>query len=139
MKKEEIIRRYGEEEYRGRLENNRQWQAVNPERVKVNNQESCQKGGKHYEATLKWHTTGLSGEREKVRKRHGYRYRQYKKIIAPDSQLHHEWIPETANYRGMALVEADQHMHGFIDVIQILEGKITVFTEAEIKIGGKQK
>ena len=32
--------------------------------------------------------------------------------------------------------EADQHMSGDIDVIQILDGKITLLTEAEIKNQG---
>jgi hypothetical protein len=65
--------------------------------------------------------------------RHGYYWRPYKNIIAPGSQLHHNWIPGTADYTGLALVEADQHMRGFIEVIQILEGKITLFTEKEIR------
>jgi len=29
-------------------------------------------------------------------------------------------------------------MHGFIDVIEILDGKITLLTEEEIKIGKKK-
>ena len=40
-------------------------------------------------------------------------------------------------YRGLALVEADQHTHGFIDVIKILDGEITIFTEAELR--GEEK
>ena len=37
------------------------------------------------------------------------------------------------------VVEKDQHIHGFIDVIQILEGEITLFTEEEIKNRGGDK
>ena len=71
---------------------------------------------------------------------HGNLWRKYKNIIAPESQIHHEWIPGTANYRGVALVEADQHMHGIVDVIEILEGKITLLTEDKVKEkGGKSK
>lgn len=55
-------------------------------------------------------------------------------IIAPDSQLHHEWVPETCEYRGVALVEAEQHMHGFVDVI--VDGEITRLTEEQIRNGG---
>jgi hypothetical protein len=40
---------------------------------------------------------------------------------------------ETANYDGVALVEAEQHMSGFLDVIQILAGTITLYTEEEIR------
>lgn len=81
---------------------------------------------------------GNQGERNKIRMKHANQYRPFKQIIAPDSQIHHEWIPETAEFRGVALVEKDQHMHGFIDVIKILEGKITLLSEKEIKGGIKE-
>jgi hypothetical protein len=71
--------------------------------------------------------------------KHAHQYKPYKDSIAPDSQIHHEWVPETAEYRGVALVEAEQHMHGFVDVIEILAGKITLLTEEEIKNGKKKK
>jgi len=32
----------------------------------------------------------------------------------------------------LALVEKDQHMRGIIDVIEVLEGKITLLTEEAI-------
>jgi hypothetical protein len=51
-------------------------------------------------------------------------------------ELHHQWIPETADYTGLALVEAKPHKHGIIDVIQILEGAITVFSEKELREQG---
>jgi hypothetical protein len=41
----------------------------------------------------------------------------------------------TAEHRGVALVEADQHMRGFVDVIEILEGEIRLPTEAEVRGG----
>ena len=63
-----------------------------------------------------------------IRSKHSRRWRKFKTLIAPGSELHHEWIPETAEYRGVALVEADQHRRGIIDVIQILEGEITLFS-----------
>ena len=69
--------------------------------------------------------------------KHAKQYKPCKAIIATDSQLHHEWIPKTAEYRGLALVEKDQHMHGFVDVIKILDGKITLLTEEEVKNGGE--
>ena len=77
--------------------------------------------------------SGIPHAKNLIRKKHLKKWAPYKKIIAPASQLHHEWIPETADYRGMALVEKDQHLHGFIDVIQVLEGEITLLTESEIR------
>lgn len=85
---------------------------------------------KHYR---EHQSTGIPGERNSIRNKHRSRYRKYKQIIAPDSQIHHEWIGGTAEYQGMALVEKYQHQYGFIDVIQILEGEITLFSEADIK------
>ena len=140
MRKEEIIERYGEEEYGKILEHNRTWQANNPDKIKAYNAELhpeiCRKGGEYYEKNLEYNRTGLRGERNSIRQKHAKLYHPYKRIIAPESQLHHEWIPDTANYRGMALVEADQHMQGYIDVIQILEGKITLLTEEEVRNAG---
>lgn len=162
MKKEEYIRKYGKAAWEKKLqqtrewqkthreeirESNRLWQLNNPEKVraqrrlyahnhpdkiKAKNQEETCKGGKYYERRLKYESIGLPYDRKLVRSMHRNRYLPYKQIIAPDSQIHHEWIPETANYRGVALVEKDPHMHGFVDVIRILEGEITLLMEAEI-------
>lgn len=156
MRKEEIIKRYGEAAYKKQLDKakewarknpermwkvrnpdkalevHRQWRAANPERVKANSRKADSKGGKYYEYMMGYQTTGIPGERHSIRAKHGYQYRSYKQIIAPESQIHHEWIPNTANYSGVALVEKDQHIHGYIDVIQILEGEITLSREAEI-------
>lgn len=79
---------------------------------------------------------GIPHEKELVRQKHGNLYRPYKKIIAPESQLHHQWVPGTAEYTGVALVEAKPHQYGYIDVIQILEGEITLLTEEAIRNGG---
>ena len=76
---------------------------------------------------------GIPHEKELIRQKHSRKWTLYKKIIAPESQQHHQWLPGTADYIGVALVEKDQHMHGYIDVIQILEGEITLFTEEEIR------
>jgi len=137
MKREEIIRRYGVEEYKRRLECNKErakkWNAENPDKVQAMIKEIGRKGGKYYEKHLKDKRTGLPGEKNRIRGNHGYIYKPYKQIIAPDSQLHHQWRPESASYDGVALVEKDQHMHGFIDVIEILEGEITLFTEEEVR------
>jgi len=151
MKKAECIKRYGEAAYGDKLQQVRDWRVqhpkelkagrnewviANPNKLKTNHQEHCRKGGKHYEHYLVYNKTGLRGERNCVRKAHRYRWHPFKQIIAPGSQIHHEWIPGTTDFRGVALVEADQHMHGYIDVIQVLDGEITLLTEAEIKGGG---
>ena len=152
MKKEEYIRRYGIKAYakmqqqkrewekkhpeKGR-EKSRLWKQKNPEKVIATSQDRGRKGGKYYEHTMKYMMSGLPHERNLVRMHHRYLYRPYKQVIAPDSQIHHQWVPGTANYTGVALVEKDQHMHGFIDVIQILEGEITLLSEEDIRKGGK--
>jgi len=139
MKKEETIERYGEAAYEKILEQSHQWHLDNPEKVKEhsrkNNEDQNRKGGKHYLKNLRCGSTGLRGERNRIRMKHRIRWRQHKNIIAPDSQLHHQWLSNTADYTGLALVEKDQHMHGIIDVIQILDGEITVFTEKELRLG----
>ena len=115
----------------------RDWDAAHLEEKQTRNHEHGRKGGKYYEKTRIYNHTGLRGKRNKIRAIDGHKWRPYKRIIAPDSQVHHQWDLESASYRGMALVEADQHTHGFIDVIKILDGEITIFTEAELR--GEEK
>ena len=62
-------------------------------------------------------------ERRRIRQMHRTKY---KNLINSGLVIHHEWIPKTAEYRGVALVGADQHRHGIIDVFQVLEGEITL-------------
>ena len=152
MKKDKFIERYGRAAWERHLEQNRQWKEANPEKmaeykrrwaeanpgqVKEHAHNQSRKGGSGYEKALKYGHTGLQGERHKIRNKHGHMWRQYKNIVAPDSQIHHSWHPGTSRYTGVALVEADQHRHGIIDVIQILEGKITLFTEKELRERGE--
>lgn len=133
MKKKEFIERYGEAAWKKRLERNRQWNETNPERVKAHSQAQCRKGGSRYETQRNYNRMGLQGERRKIRSKHARKWRPYKKIIAPGAQIHHQWIPKTLKYKGLALVEKYQHQHGIIDIIKILEGEITLLTEREIK------
>lgn len=147
MNKKEFIKRRGIVAYKRKLQLNKDWRVqhrkahntqkkewceANPEKVKVHNQERGRKGGKHYLKHLKYKTTGIQGERNHIRNKHWYIYHSFKQIIAPDSQIHHEWVPNTADFRGVALVEKDSHQYGIIDVILILEGEITLFRENEI-------
>jgi hypothetical protein len=111
----------------------RRWAKNHPEKVRDNGRRVSRKGGTGYKKKQIYKQAGISGERERVRMRHGYYWRKYKNIIAPGSELHHSWIPGTSNYTGLAIVEMDAHRHGIIEVIQILEGKITLFTENEIR------
>ena len=137
MKKEEYIERYGKEKYEKHIEDTIQWQQGNSELVRENskrkNKNWCQKEGKFYEKMRQYQMGGIPHTKNIIRCKHRRIWQVFKQIIAPNSQIHHEWIPETANYRGVALVETDQHIHGFIDVIQILEGEITLFSETEIR------
>ena len=152
MNKEETIKQHGEAAWENHLAQARaynkahreqakaavkNWQEEHPEKVIADHQEQHRKGGKHYEKHLEYKQTGLQGEKNVIRMKHAKQYKPCKAIIAPESQLHHEWIPKTAEYRGVALVEKDQHMHGFVDVIKILDGEITLLTEEEVKNGGE--
>ena len=148
MKKEERITKYGERAYAKLLVQSRKWYSENQEEVlesrrkwrDANPEESCKgsrnqsrRGGKYYSKARAYESTGLRAKRRRIRMKHANRWRRYKKIIAPGSQLHHQWRPGTDRYSGLALVETDQHMNGFIDVIKILEGEITLFSEKEIR------
>jgi hypothetical protein len=113
-------------------ENSKKQREKYPEKVKAKNREMDRKGGKYYERKLEYDRRGLRKLRRRVRQKHAKQWRKYKDIIAPDSQIHHEWIDNTAEYRGIALVEATPHQYGVIDVIIILDGKITLLTEAKI-------
>jgi hypothetical protein len=153
MKKAETIERYGEDAYARQLEQRqayykahreeeivrvKKYNEEHPEEVIAKSQEQHRKGGKYYDKHLKDQQTGIPGDKNKIRGKHRKQYHPYKMIIAPGSQIHHEWVPETAEYRGVALVEAEQHIHGFVDVIEILDGKITLLTEEEVREGKKK-
>lgn len=126
-------RRYHKEHTEQEKARNKRYYEEHPKEVRAKSQKQGRKGGRHYDRKLAYDQTGIPGERHKIRIEHGNKWRPYKKIIAPDSQLHHNWIPGTAEYTGLALVDANKHMHGIIDVIQILNGEITVFTEKELR------
>ncbi len=134
MKANDFIAEYGEEAYVRQKELRRAWDEAHPGRKKKANYEQGHKDGKYYRKTLKYRATGVNGERNKIRGNHRHAWLEFKKIIAPNSQFHHQWLPGSAEYSGLALVEADQHLHGIIDVIQILKGEITLFTEEEIRV-----
>ena len=129
-------RRWQETHRESRCQSTQKYRETHPDEVEALRRERARKGGKYYQQMLRYHNTGLPRERKRVRTKHARLYRQYKMIIAPDSEIHHEWIPDTAKYTGMALVETDAHRHGFIDVIELLDGKITLLTEEQIRNGG---
>lgn len=149
MKKEECIAKYGLKEYKRRLEVGRvyrkthkeqvykwfkEWYKNNPAAIKRRDQEKYRKGGKYYKHHLEYHTTGIPGEKHRIRGIHAQKWRKYKNIIAPSSQVHHQWLNDgTAGYTGVALVEANQHRYGIIEVIEIIDGEITLFTEKELR------
>jgi hypothetical protein len=154
MKKAEIIKRHGEEAWQKHLAQQRayykahreednarskKYREENPEKEKAHNHEGSRKGGRRYDKQLKYQHTGLRGDRTAIRRKHAHQYKPYKDIIAPDSQIHHEWVPQTDEYRGVALVEKEQHQYGIVDVIQILDGEITLLTEEEIRKGKKNE
>lgn len=148
MKRKERIAKYGEDAYakvlvqeRKRywenrekvLDSRREWRDEYPEESSKGSRNQSRKGGKYYAHAQVYESTGLRAERRRIRGGHARKWRQFKNLIAPESQVHHEWIPDTSNYNGVALVEKNQHMHGYIDVIKVLEGKITLLSEKEIR------
>ena len=152
MEKEERIKRYGEAAYDKMLQQQRDWHAqyreecnvvsqawreANPEKAKAHHQESGRKGGKRYRKKLVYQRTGIPGERNRIRLKHTRLYRTIKEAI-PNSVFHHEWIPGSAKYRGVALVDKEAHLYGIINVIKVMEGKITLFTEKEIREQGRE-
>jgi hypothetical protein len=154
MNKEETIAKYGEDAWEKHLAQsraykdehkeeesarNKKYKEEHQEQVIADHQEECRKGGKRYEKKLEHQRTGIPGEKTKIRSKHARDYKPYKDIIAPESQIHHEWVPATSEYRGVALVEADAHMHGIVDVIEILDGKITLLTEEQVRNQQRQK
>ena len=137
MNKIEFIARYGEGAYIAlkarNLKSTKKYQLANPNKVTENHRVTSHKGGKRYAKKQKYKQFGVQGDRNKIRSRDSGKWRPFKKIIAPDSQLHHEWLPGSAKYTGLALVDAEQHIHGYIEVIKIFEGTITLLTEEDIK------
>jgi hypothetical protein len=142
--KDNYIAKFGEKAYNERLAHRKEWGQNLPggeaQRSRERREEdptivwqSSRKEGKYYARKQEYDRTGLQGERNKIRHAHGKRWSRYKRIIAPDSVIHHSWIPETANYSGVALVEKSAHEHGIINIIQILKGEITLLTEKEIR------
>ena len=136
--KDEFIKSYGKAAYEKTLVQSRAWEEANPEKREEIRKRQARKGGKYYEKHREYQHTGLQGERHKIRAKHGMAYLQYKRIIAPDSVLHHQWRLNSAEYDGVALVEKAQHQLGFVDVVQLLEGEITLLTEEEVRNRGGQ-
>ena len=77
----------------------------------------------------------LQTKRNRIRARHVEQLRKYKDQRAPGCHIHHEWIPGTATYRGVAFVEAKAHFKGIIKVIEVLDGEITLFVEKRQRCG----
>ena len=124
LRKAEYIAKHGEDAYKKHLAQSRAYQKAHkekekarrkkyreehPEEESARNQERGRKGGKHYDKHLAYEHTGLQGDRNRIRMKHAKQYRPYKDIIAPESQIHHEWIEKTAEYTGVALVEKEPH------------------------------
>ena len=64
-------------------------------------------------------------ERAKAYNKYGSIKKRLEKKLGIKLQLHHEWIDGTAQYNGLALVDAELHRKGIIKVILLLEGEIT--------------
>jgi hypothetical protein len=94
----------------------RDWKRTHPIRVKRIARDSYRK---HRQEILNRQCTDTEGMRRSIRAKCGRIWALYKNIIAPGSRLHYEWIPETVEYKCIALVEKDQSQYSFNDVIHI--------------------
>ena len=133
MKKDEFIARYSEVKYQRMPARVKAWNRAHPEKVRAHqvkrreehreeltayskrykeehpeeraimHSEQCRKNGKRYRKTQIYNHTGLQGERNKIRYKHAIQWRKYKEVIAPKSQCHHQWCPQSASYTGLAL------------------------------------
>ena len=139
MKKDGRIKQWGAEAYKRELALSKIWKKKNPEKTKRYAAERNRVGGKHYLEARRKNMEGLRHERAKRRSRDAKKYHLYKKVIDPTglTQVHHSWYSNSVECEGLALVEKDQHQHGYIKVIQILEGEITLFTEEFLRGGVK--
>jgi hypothetical protein len=129
MKKEEVIKHFGQQVYNRKLASAREWKRKHPKIVREHSHQSNRKGGKYYIRHLQYQHSGLQGERNKIRAMHARRWSKYKNRIAPNSQIHHAWRHNSSDFDGVALVETNAHRHGVIDVILILEGNVTLLIE----------
>ena len=119
-----------------RQNRHKKWVLKNPGAVKKRNNEIARKGGKRYDAYLIYKHSGLQGEKNRIRAKHSALYKPLKNLIDPNgdlTQLHHEWVVASLEYRGCAIVEKKPHRIGIIKPIVILEGEITLLTEKEVR------
>lgn len=141
--KEDYIAEFGAEEYARMLERewygedsesqrkyHKEWPRQHYGRLQEDKKHRGRRGTIYYDSVRAYQRTGVQGERNKVRALHAHRWRKYKTIIAPNSELHHQWLPGSADYTGLAIVETNTHRYGKINVIEILEGEITLLRES---------
>lgn len=117
--------RYKEHSKEGR-EYAKKWREEHPDEVIQQQRERGRKGGKYYQQMLEHNKTGVIGKRNVIRATDRRKWRRYKQIIAPESEIHHEWIEGTAEYRGIAIVDKSEHRHNIIKPIVVLCGEITL-------------
>lgn len=140
MKKQEMIDRYGEEWYNEhRLEPAKKWVREHREEHAEYNRKYRQE---HREEKIKYQKKywgakadpdSIPHKRQLIRARDNRRYnpiRQFWSHLKTD--IHHEWIPDTADYMFIALVERSKHQYGIIDPICILEGEVAVNLDADL-------
>ena len=84
------------------------------------------KGGTHYEKEKEYNRTGLRGERHRIRCIHRKAYRLFKKFFGIDTNIHHEWIPGTAKYRSICVLEVEDHKD------KMFENPVLFFTNNQL-------
>jgi hypothetical protein len=69
------------------------------------NKRRNRKGGESYDTYKKYNVTGIRGKRTRVRAIDGKNWRPFKKIIAPETEVHHLWKDGSAEFFGLAIVD----------------------------------
>jgi len=132
MKKEEYILKYGHEAWEARLSKARRTRIMNKvdkglkvKKINYIEQQELMRNQWIEDNGTKCRSR-LSGDvliaRQKIRHAHYVKWRG-----GADLDIHHEWIGDTAGYKGVALVERAAHKRGNINVVILLEGVITEF------------
>jgi hypothetical protein len=132
MNKKAFIERWGEEAYEKRMKMSRDWRRAHPENTgkwhkQIHDWQQANPSRvrrlardyyrKHRQEILNSQSSGNEGLRKVIRAKYGRLWREYKRIIAPATQLKYLWLFGSDEYKCIALVQKDQSQYLFEDVI----------------------
>jgi hypothetical protein len=133
MNKNAFIEKWGIAAYEKRMKVSRDWRQAHPENTEKWRKQICDwkrthpirvkriardSYRKHRKEILNRQCTDTEGLRRSIRGKHRI-WSKYKRFVALATRQHYEWIPETAEYKCIALVENDLRQYPFENVIHI--------------------